>query len=443
MDYELKKQYYDVYRNIHQLQEKLERDIGDLSPGEKEEIRMAIIQNYLIVGEREAAIVLLNDYIEQWITPRNLFHSTSPVRAYVVLILLYVTTERMDDAEEILERFKTYIKYSDKEALAYSTVLAYADVLDTLINRNALSNSEMLKKIQQMEEFYEKNKNTLPVDFVVSIYTFLFSYFAHTNRFDDALVHWKKAFSMSENSGLKFRSCELYKLLSDAYERVGLYEKALENYNHFCEGRKEIWTAKEYAYSDFLIAEYGIKSGAEIEKSLKERNSSLGNKASKDALTGLYNRRYLNKALEEIFKDSDSVLIHAVMFDIDFFKKYNDNYGHMKGDRILEKIGELLSSLSSDSILPVRYGGEEFLMLVCDQSITETEIIAYTILQELRNRQYVHDYSSVEKYVTLSAGIASLECSSKDDIYVLCDMADKALYMAKNSGRNKCVRYEI
>ena len=75
MDYELKKQYYNIYRNIHRLQEKMARDIGDISPNEREEIRMEIIQNYLVVGERESAIFMLSDYVDQWVTPRNLFRS--------------------------------------------------------------------------------------------------------------------------------------------------------------------------------------------------------------------------------------------------------------------------------------------------------------------------------------------------------------------------------
>ncbi len=442
MDYELKKQYYDVYRNIHQMQEKLERDIGDLAPSEREELRMEIIQNYLVVGERESAIVLLNDYIDQWVTPRNLFRTPTPIRAYVILILLYINTNRFSAAEEFLERFRTYIKYSEKDVKAYPAVIAYTEVIGAMINPKVFGDSDMLGKIQKMEAFYEEKKNILPVDFAVTICTFFASYFSSVNNLDESIAYWKRAFSLSETSRLKFRTCELYRMLSGIYERAGMYKEALENYNLYCKGRTEVWTAKEYAYSDFLIAEYGIKSGAELEKSLIEKNSSLGEKACKDSLTGLYNRRYLNKALDDIFKDGEVVTVHAVMFDVDFFKKYNDNYGHLKGDRILEKVGELLGSLSSDSILPVRYGGEEFLMLVCNQSITETEIVVNTVLHEIRNRRYEHDYSDIAKYVTLSAGIASLDCKSRDDVYSLCDMADKALYKAKNSGRNTCVRYE-
>ncbi|MCR4940579.1 MAG: GGDEF domain-containing protein [Treponemataceae bacterium] len=442
MNYELKKQYYDVYKNIHQLQEKLERDVGDLTPKEKEEIRMMIIQNYLIVGEREPAITLLKEYIEQWVTPRDLFRSPAPIRAFVILLMLYINTGRLALAEEYLERFKTFIKYSDKDNTAYSAIIAYTDVLAMMIDRRSYDENDMLLKIQKMEDFYEKRKNTLPVDFAVTIYSFFSNYFSSVNDLDEAIGYWKKAFSMSESSGLKFRTCELYRKLSEMYEKAGLYKEALENYNLFCNGRKEIWTAKEYAYSDFLIAEYGIKSGAEIEKDLRERNNSLGEKAVRDSLTGLYNRRYLNKVLDEIFMKGDSVMVHAIMFDIDFFKRYNDNYGHMKGDRVLEKIGELLGTFASESILTIRYGGEEFLLLICEQSETETEIVAHTVLQEIQNRNYEHEYSDVAKCLTLSAGLASLECSSKDDIYTLCDMADKALYIAKNNGRNTCVRYE-
>lgn len=442
MDYELKKQYYNVYRNIHRLQEEMERDIGDLTPREREEIRMEIIQNYLIVGEREPAIIMLVDYIEQWVTPRNLFRSTTPVRAYVLLISLYLTTGRMREAEEFLDRFKTYIKYSGKDAEPYDVVLAYTEVLGVMLNHDVVDGKTLLQKIESMETFYEKNKNMLPVDFAVSIYTFFSNCYFRMKQLDKALEYWKRAYALSEIAGLRLRTCELYRTLSACYEEAGMYKEAFENYKTFYNGRNEIWTAKEYAYSDFLITEYGIKSGEEIEKDLRAKISTLNEKACKDPLTGLYNRRYLSKTLGDVFEKQGKILVHAIMFDIDFFKKYNDNYGHLKGDRILEKIGEMLGALTSGTVMPVRYGGEEFLMIICDQSIMETEIVANTVLQELRNRQYSHEYSEASKYVTMSAGIAGLECSSMDDVYTLCDMADKALYKAKSSGRNTCVRYD-
>ena len=442
MDYELKKQYYNIYRNIHRLQEKMARDIGDISPNEREEIRMEIIQNYLVVGERESAIFMLSDYVDQWVTPRNLFRSPTPVRAYLLLLHLYENTGRYALAEEVLERFKTYIKYSAKDSEAFPSVISYTDILEAMIKRSSIDENSMLQKIGIMENYYEKNKNTLPIDFAVSIYTFFSGCYFKMKQIDKALEYWKRAYAMSELAGLRFRTCELYRMLSACYEEAGMYKEALENYNTFCNGRNEIWNAKEYAYSDFLITEYGIKSAADMEKDLREKNSTLTEKVCKDSLTGLYNRRYLNKALEEIFKKEGSVLVHAIMFDIDFFKKYNDKYGHLKGDRILEKVGEMLGAFASENVIPVRYGGEEFLMIICGQSIMETEIVANTILQDLRNRQYSHEYSDVAKYVTMSAGIAGLECCSPDDVYTLCDMADKALYKAKNIGRNTCVRYE-
>ena len=442
MDYELKKQYYNVYKNIHRLQEQMERDIGDISPSECEEIRMEIIQNYLVVGEREPAIVMLNDYIEQWVTPRNLFRSSVPVRAYVLLISLYLMTGRKREAEEFLDRFKAYIKYSFTDAEPYIAVMAYTEILEAMLNRDVVDGKSFLQKIESMESYYEKNKNALPVDFAVSIYTFFSTYYFRMKEINTALKYWKKAYALSELAGLRFRTCELYKQLSTCYEGMGMYKEALESYKTFCQDRNDIWNAKEYAYSDFLIAEYGIKSASDIEKELLEKNSSLKEKSYKDTLTGLYNRRFLSKSLEEVFKKESTVLVHAIMFDIDFFKDYNDNYGHLKGDRILEKIGEMLSAIKSETVIPVRYGGEEFLMIICGRSITETEIVANTVLQDLRNRHYSHEYSNVAKYVTMSAGVAELECRSMDDVYILCDMADKALYKAKSIGRNTCVRYE-
>ena len=441
MDYELKKQYYNIYRNSHQLQEKLERDVGDLTPGEKEEIRMEIIQLYLVVDGREPAILMLNDYIDQWVTPRNLFRSANPVRAYILLILLYENTGRHSLAEETLDRFKTFIKYSGGDAVSFSPVVAYTDILEAMIKQNSFDENDMLNKINAMEKFYEGNRHSLPIDFSVSIQTFFSHCYFKMNDMNKAVEYWKKAVALSEIAGFKVRTNELYRLLAAMYESRGQYKEALENYNIFCKNRNEIRTAKEYAYSDFLISEYGIKSGAEIARISQEKRLAAERKIEKDSLTGLYNRRHMTSVLAEALKREPSVVVHAVMFDIDFFRGYNENYGHLKGDRILEKIGGLLGALTSDTVTPIRYGGEEFLLLVQDQSVVETEIVANTVLQDVRNRQYENSYSDISKYVTLSAGIASLECKEPDDVYALCDMAEKALGKAKADGRNKCVRY--
>ena len=224
MDYELKKQYYNIYRNIHRLQEKLERDVGDLAPSDKEEIRMEIIQDYLVVGERESAIFMLNDYIDQWVTPRNLFNSATPVRAYVLLILLYENLGKHTLAEESLERFKTFIKYSGKEAIAYSPVVSYTEILEVIIKQNSYDEEEMLERITAMERFYESNRNMLPVDFAVSIHIFFTHCYFKMNNMDNALDSWKKAVAMSEIAGLKLRTCELYRMLSAMYEELGQYK---------------------------------------------------------------------------------------------------------------------------------------------------------------------------------------------------------------------------
>jgi len=158
----------------------------------------------------------------------------------------------------------------------------------------------------------------------------------------------------------------------------------------------------------------------------------------RDGLTGVYNRRFLEKRLAEEF---DRHVRYArnfsvIMFDIDFFKKVNDTHGHQCGDFILKGVSGKIAAMIRKTDFLARYGGEEFCCL-----LPETDIAAATVLAE-RFRQtiagMVHCYQKTEIIVTISLGVSGLsgQFPSSD---VLLKRADDALYAAKGSGRNRVV----
>lgn len=151
-----------------------------------------------------------------------------------------------------------------------------------------------------------------------------------------------------------------------------------------------------------------------------------------DSLTGVFSRRYWEQRLVEEFNrcQRSGEKACVMMLDIDHFKNINDTYGHLVGDNVLKQFGKLLQQLRTSDIAG-RYGGEEFAILLPSSNLEESLLVAERLRQDIENTQF----DSIDK-CTVSIGIASLD-KQYEDAYKWLDSADKALYQAKNEGRNK------
>lgn len=155
-----------------------------------------------------------------------------------------------------------------------------------------------------------------------------------------------------------------------------------------------------------------------------------------DPMCKTYNKRYLEKFNKKC-KNLDNFSV--MMIDIDFFKKYNDNYGHLKGDEVISTIASLLTDNCRKSDKIIRYGGEEFCILLPNTNNEEAIILANRLLQKVDESKIEHLYSPISKYLTLSIGISSTatRCSNKHDLSELLHLADAELYKAKSNGRSQ------
>ena len=162
-----------------------------------------------------------------------------------------------------------------------------------------------------------------------------------------------------------------------------------------------------------------------------------------DGLLGIANRMYFDSRLQTEWKNAqfNGHPIALVMMDVDFFKKYNDTYGHVEGDACLRRVAKAASEgLCRPSDVLARYGGEELVALLPGTTIEGAMSVARRIMESMNNKAVPHAASSVSKHVTLSIGIASMlpkfDKSTSDLIFA----ADAALYQAKLQGRNRiCV----
>lgn len=156
--------------------------------------------------------------------------------------------------------------------------------------------------------------------------------------------------------------------------------------------------------------------------------------AHRDPLTGVANRRALDSILRDAVEQKTSFVL--IMLDVDFFKRYNDTYGHPAGDRCLIQVADALQrAIRQPEDVVTRYGGEEFAIILFNAGLQEAEAIAARIKQELKLAAIAHQTSSVSEVVTVSQGIT---CSTpaKTTEQIVAD-ADAALYRAKENGRNR------
>jgi diguanylate cyclase (GGDEF)-like protein len=186
-----------------------------------------------------------------------------------------------------------------------------------------------------------------------------------------------------------------------------------------------------------------LRMGLELSADqLEEERNKYEDQSITDELTRLRNKRDFSSTFQRYlsnFRSSDDWICIAIA-DIDFFKFYNDHYGHLKGDDCLRTIGTVLNSLKEDlGIYTARVGGEEFAALWFEKDIAHVDVILNHWIKAIKEKKIPHEKSKVNDFVTMSIGVYISRCGAYRDTKILYDLADKALYTAKQGGRNAAV----
>ena len=187
----------------------------------------------------------------------------------------------------------------------------------------------------------------------------------------------------------------------------------------------------------FMRRELKQKSAA-----LAKANEELAQLAQEDGLTKVKNRRYIDEKLTEMISlhGRHQLPLSLILLDVDRFKLYNDNYGHIEGDRCLIEIASTLNSLFTRSGEIVgRYGGEEFVVLLGHTDQEKAIKNAERIKSSIEAAKLQHEYSDVSSLVTVSQGVYQLIPNGRETIEQLYELVDKRLYQAKVKGRNQFV----
>jgi len=214
---------------------------------------------------------------------------------------------------------------------------------------------------------------------------------------------------------------------------VDEFEKLIGEYRMLLKMHKKVIKISDRASANMITGQ-------------KEQITNLADKVHYDILTGIYSRRYLEENLKRLIKglSRSGGKLSVLMIDIDFFKKYNDTYGHNEGDLCLAAIAQAISGcLSRANDFVARYGGEEFTAVLPDTDEAGAGLIAGKILKKVKSLNIPNEKSEIASFVTVSIGVTSSNVvhTQKGSDYIL--RADKALYESKNGGRNRYTYIEF
>ncbi|MGB3768237.1 MAG: diguanylate cyclase [Phormidesmis sp.] len=244
--------------------------------------------------------------------------------------------------------------------------------------------------------------------------------------------------------------CELVKSLrygGSDYIQVPMDEEEswlrLNRYLHPVQVVRRLQTEKVTLNERVSAYDQMIRRQEEIQASLTEENHYLQQLAFVDGLTQVANRRSFNQAIAQLHREAyqSQQPVSLLLCDIDYFKQYNDTYGHPAGDRCLYSVAQaIVRGAHRQRDYVARYGGEEFAVLLPSTDLAGAQQVAQSVQQEIARERILHRTSLVQPQVSLSIGVCTLVPDSPQASHqVLVHGADKALYTAKSRGRNLVV----
>ncbi len=177
----------------------------------------------------------------------------------------------------------------------------------------------------------------------------------------------------------------------------------------------------------------------ELDRKVRQQTAELQYLTTVDSLTKLYNRRHFDTFIEQEWNRLKRLQqpLTLIMIDVDYFKKYNDTYGHQAGDRCLIEVAREIKQLTKRAgEFAARYGGEEFVIVLPNTDINHGFVLAEKLQDNISRANLIHESSLVAKQITLSMGITSIIPQNNIPLYQLIEWADRALFEAKDKGRN-------
>lgn len=409
-------------------------------------IKVNMATAYRYMGAYVTATNILDKMLDSSLIFRN---ENSYLKEYTLLNLAetYFAVNDMTDFNSTIEQVSNTYYYIPENELEDLKILLDSYLIIKAISEN---NLDLVPNYISEIERLEKYTNSIYSELEMIKTRSYGMYYESIGEFDLALDYFSKLEELADNEGASYIS------LFPISERISIYKKLNDNknarslINRYYEKQTSINDINNYEFKYYIdnkiINNHELPFLKETIIVLiilfltsillvlfylkKARESKLD--SLKDGLCNIYNRRFLDSYINNL-KEKD-LPISFLMIDVDYFKLYNDNYGHQAGDFILKNIASVLKKNSRKEDIVARYGGEEFCVLLKGASKYSSINYAKRIKENLDNLNIPHKYSKVSDHVTFSIGIYTTY--TKNDLKNSIKFSDKALYISKTKGRN-------
>ena len=426
---------------------------------------------HLAAKEYDEAADYLTKALEYKLNDKN-EDAKSKTYALLNLSQLYIHTGEYDLAKETFEQLEEYIEKQDDDVFkedCFTTMLVSKANLLTAMG----DTSQALEVLKLAEERYNKRTDFRFYGMNVKFAEGYGDIYYKMGDYEKALSYHKEAEKLAKEMDVSEVQEEHNEKIYKDYKALGDYDNAIAYLEKNNELKTEISRDKSKQYSQYLVSKFESDKKEEELLKLQEYRSNTGkiliclvvitliisiftytiykknkeinrlNKLFKnlsvtDALTSVQNRRALDEFLAgnwALYKDTQAP-ISFIMLDIDYFKKYNDNYGHIKGDKALELVAKSIKQSCRKLDFVARYGGEEFTIVMLNTDKDEAISVVERINEDICNLNIKHEYSEVSDRVTISVGISTAYIGTTKDYEEYIKTADKALYKSKEKGRN-------
>ena len=352
----------------------------------------------------------------------------SPIRATLVANLAeaFLRKGRLEEAKRfILECEETEKDPQQRAVFGYRNWCGY--YCATGEKEKALAQAELV--LQNKDIINEDRLTAFEVYYMLSKYMLELGEAGYTERFLKA---------MEENcvgEGL-----DQIKVLEEIRIKYMLAfeppEKHAAAYRRFYEKNQRLRKCIDKTIANAMKSRIRLEELMEQRERTQTEQEILEKEINIDELTGAYSRSFLWTIMQGNIHSSPKQILGIVMLDVDFFKEYNDFYGHLKGDTVLQEVADCLKKNATEKILPCRYGGDEFVCICNGISEEEVENYIKNVRHLLEQKALPHEKSLCSDYVTLSIGYALRDGEIPAEGHLLLQLADQALYESKRSGRN-------
>ena len=258
-------------------------------------------------------------------------------------------------------------------------------------------------------------------------------------KYDDFFKAYTVLDDLTKHTSIKNLERKLLTLKIRYYRRVGQIEEYKIASVLYFELSEFMERENRLMVSNMVVMRNSYMELTQINRKVEEKNTFLQKRSETDPLTGLYNRLKLNEYSEEAFERAliNRSSIAVEILDIDFFKQFNDNYGHQKGDECIKFLADTLIKMASeDGIFAARYGGDEFVIIYEGLSFEMVQAKANELRDMIYDAEFEHKFSLTDDRLTISQGICYGIPERDDSMFAYLQGADKMLYEVKQQSRN-------